>query len=161
MARRPSWRAVNVHLNYTVDEAARALNVHKGTVRRWLKEDLPAITDRKPAIILGGDLIDFLKARQRTKHPCGPGEFYCLKCRTPRKPTTNLIEVASESPSSVNLCGVCPVCSILMYRRVSCRDLDAFFQAIARSSSEQPAHITDSADTCLNAHFAKKDEPDA
>jgi len=68
--RRPSRRAVKLHRNYTVDEAARVLGISKGTVRRWVKTGLAAITDRKPILILGGDLIAFIDARLATKQRC-------------------------------------------------------------------------------------------
>ena len=51
-SRRPNWRGVRRHRSYSVDEAARTVDVAKGTVRRWTKAGLPAITDRKPALTL-------------------------------------------------------------------------------------------------------------
>lgn len=50
--RRFNWSRVKVHRSYTVDEAARLLGVTKGTIRRWIGAGLPAITDRKPFLIL-------------------------------------------------------------------------------------------------------------
>jgi excisionase family DNA binding protein len=63
-ARNPNRRSIKIHRNYTVEEAARATGCAKGTIRRWIKSGaLPAITDRKPNLVLGGDLFDYLKAR--------------------------------------------------------------------------------------------------
>ena len=39
--RRPNWRRIKLHRNYTVEEAADALGKHPHTVRGWLKEGLP------------------------------------------------------------------------------------------------------------------------
>ena len=58
-----NWRAVKMHRNYTVDEAARVLGRDKGTIRRWIAKGLPAIKDQKPHLILGTDLIEFLKTQ--------------------------------------------------------------------------------------------------
>ena len=71
--RKFSSQRVKTHRPYTVDEAAKTLGVGKPTVRRWIKGGLYALTDRKPWLIQGGDLIDFLKARRtrRQKMPAG------------------------------------------------------------------------------------------
>jgi excisionase family DNA binding protein len=59
-ARNPNRRSIKIHRNYTVEEAARVTGCAKGTIRRWIKSGaLPAITDRKPNLILGGDLFDY------------------------------------------------------------------------------------------------------
>jgi hypothetical protein len=70
--RRPDWRRVKKHRSYAVDEVARTLGISKGTVRRWIKSGLSALTDQKPMLILGADLIDFGKTRRRPKSNCAP-----------------------------------------------------------------------------------------
>ena len=80
-SRRPNWRGIKIHRNYEVGEAARDLRVCKGTVRRWIKSGLPTLTDRKPMLILGEDLIAFHKARTGKRQTCQPNECYCVKCR--------------------------------------------------------------------------------
>ena len=91
--RRADWRRVKSLLSYTVDEAARTLEVHRGTIRHWIKKQgLPVLAERRPHLILGRDLVVFLKAlRQSRKQKCGRGEIYCLKCRVPRKPVEGLL----------------------------------------------------------------------
>ena len=78
MARRSSSRGVKLHWNYSVEEAARATGNCKGTVRRWLKDGLPAITDQKPLLILGGDLIDYLKRQARSQAEVPPARMLLL-----------------------------------------------------------------------------------
>ena len=65
----PNHRRVKIHRNYTVDEAARILDVHKNTVRQWLKNGLPAIDDRRPLLILGSELSAYLKKRRANNKP--------------------------------------------------------------------------------------------
>jgi hypothetical protein len=80
--RRPNPRLAKIHRSYTVEEAARLLGVYKGTVRQWIKQGLSTCDDRRPLLILGGDLRDFLvKKRTQNKRPCKPGEVYCVRCR--------------------------------------------------------------------------------
>lgn len=47
--RKPNRRAIKIHRNYTVEQAASVTGCAKGTIRRWIKSGaLPAITNRKP-----------------------------------------------------------------------------------------------------------------
>lgn len=94
MRRRPSYRAIHTHLSYTVDELARATGVCKATVRRWLKAGLPAITDMRPALIVGADVIAFLRQRRRSARRCKLGELFCFACREPRRPAYGEAEIA-------------------------------------------------------------------
>jgi hypothetical protein len=121
MAGRPGWRAVKRHRSYTYDEAARALRVHKNTIAHWAKSrGLPVLTGGKPHIILGCDLIDFLRARkERSRVRLKPGEFYCLGCKTARRPAEGLVEALPGDTGPVNLRAICPVCEALMHRRVA------------------------------------------
>ena len=43
--------------------------------------------ERRPILIHGGDLIEFLETRQaKRKQTCATDEFYCFRCRRPRHP---------------------------------------------------------------------------
>lgn len=150
-----------MHRNYTVDDIARTLNVSKGTARRWLKSGLPAIRDRKPALVLGEDLIDFLKARARPKVRCGPGQFFCFRCRAPREPALAMAEVVSEAPGSVNLRAICVACETLMHRRVGQQELAAFGAGLDISFPQASARIGDSAVARVNDHLSEEPEDHA
>lgn len=86
MPRRLNARTVRKHLNYTVEEVADVVDVAKGTVRRWMKSGLPARTDKRPALILGCDLIAFLNASKPKRRRCAVEESFCFWCRRPCKP---------------------------------------------------------------------------
>ena len=119
-------RRAKIHRSYSIEEAARALGVHKQTIRNWIKDGLPVMTGQRPYLIAGDDLRDFLQRRRASgKHPCGPGELYCLRCRTPRAAAAGMIDYVPLTALSGNLRAICPVCSTLMHRRVSLSKLDA------------------------------------
>ena len=126
MARQPNWRRVKRNRNFTYDEAARLLGVHKRTVRNWVQRDgLSALTDQRPHLIVGSVLSDFLRSRrQGRKTRMSLHEIYCLRCRMARDPAERMVDcILSEAPTG-NLCGICPVCESLMYKRVSLARLD-------------------------------------
>ena len=119
MPRLPNPRHVKVLRNYTVEEAAKTVDAHKNTVRRWIKDGLPTIDNRRPSLILGSELRAFLDARrERAKRPCPPGFMFCFKCRAPRRPASGMIDYEPRTLTSGNVSALCSVCSGLMYRRM-------------------------------------------
>jgi hypothetical protein len=123
--RRPNYRLVKIHRNYTVEEIANLFEIHKNTVRAWVKAGLPVCDDTRPMLILGRDLAEFLKAkRTKNKRPCGPGEIYCVRCRGPKSPAGNMAEYRPQTATLGNLVGICPDCEGMIFRRVSWAKLD-------------------------------------
>jgi excisionase family DNA binding protein len=120
MARhRPDQRRVKIHRSYTVDRAARTLGTAKGTIRRWIKSGaLPAITDQKPHLILGGDLLDYLKARAPTGPKLKLHECYCFKCRAPREPALGMAEYMPLTSRTGNLRALCGTCTTVMHKAI-------------------------------------------
>jgi excisionase family DNA binding protein len=119
MGRRPNPRLVKIHRNYTVEEAARTLRVHKNTVRNWIKQGLPTIDSRRPSLIHGRDLFAFLRTRRKVKQSCGPDQLYCVRCRMPKPPLAGIADYMPITESSGNLRGTCPDCGCFMHRRVA------------------------------------------
>lgn len=95
--RRPSARSVKTHRSYTIDEASRATGACKATVRRWIKTGLPTVQGSRPALILGGDLLLFMR-RAGNRQTCQPTECFCLKCRMPRNPALGMADYIPMTP---------------------------------------------------------------
>ena len=103
-----------------MEDIARLFDVHKNTVRSWLKQGLAAIDDRRPILILGQELSRFLRERrQKAKKTCGPGRIYCIACRAPKLPALKMADCTATGPLAGSLCGICPDCGRLIYRRVN------------------------------------------
>ena len=118
--RHPNHRLVKLHRSYAVEEAARLLHKHKNTVRAWIDNGLPTIDHGRPILILGRDLIAFLHAyRARNKHPCGPGQIYCVRCRVPKFPAGDMADYLPVTEKFGNLEAICPDCNSMMNRCVS------------------------------------------
>ncbi len=150
--RRPNPRLVKIHRNYSVEEIALLFGVHKNTVRTWIKSGLPLCDDRRPLLILGRDLAAFLKAkREKNKRPCGVGEMYCLRCRTPQKPASNMVDYQALNQKTGNLVAICSVCESIMNRRVSIAKLSLIMGKMEITFPQAEKHISDSTQPTLNS----------
>lgn len=159
MAKRyPNPRLVKKHRNYEIVEAADALRVHRHTVRRWIKDQgLEAITDRKPFLIRGVALQDFLtKKRDRRRVTCPPGHLYCMRCRTPRKPAGGFAEYHPLTGPSGRLMAICEACETTMYRNIRWADLPAFRRLVDVLLPEAELDIGDIAIPSLNSDFEEE-----
>jgi hypothetical protein len=117
--RRIDPRLAKLHRTYTVEEVARLFRTHRNTVRTWLKAGLRPIDGRRPALVLGDELRRFLSERRASrKRPTPPGMIYCLRCREPRRPAAGMADFVPRTGSTGNLQGICPVCDLMLYRRV-------------------------------------------
>ncbi|MHB8446590.1 MAG: helix-turn-helix domain-containing protein, partial [Rudaea sp.] len=75
--RAPNPRLVKIHRNCSVEEAAKRLDVHKNTIREWIRRGLPVMKERRPVLIHGKALREFLvQSRGRNMRPCAPGHIY-------------------------------------------------------------------------------------
>lgn len=84
MAHRASAVRVKAIRSYTVEEAAEAVGVTPQTVRSWIGQGLQALTARRPHLILGWALKEFVShRRERRRQPLKLGEFFCFRCKAP------------------------------------------------------------------------------
>jgi hypothetical protein len=157
MRRRLNPRSVKIHFSYTVEEVARLFGIHKNTARSWLKQGLAAIDHRRPILILGQELSRFLRERrQKAKKTCGPGEIYCIACRAPKVPAGKMAECIPTGPLAGNLCGICPDCDRLIYRRVNLGKIDAIQGELEITFTQPPQRIRESPVPSVNCDSSQK-----
>ena len=158
--RRPrrSKRTYNLRLikrdyPYFVSEIADLFGLHRNAVRRWIRTGLPTIDDRRPLLVHGGELIDFLCTRQtQRKRKCAAGEFYCFRCRRPRRPLFNRIDVEIRGGTKLNLSGVCETCGTRMNRAGSADRIDQYQQIFGIQTPDE-GRITGCSGAPLMCHL--------
>ena len=145
---------VKIHRNYTLAETAQLLGVHKTTVHRWIKRGLRICNDRRPILILGGDLRAFLlQQRAATKKPCGPGQLYCVRCRAPKAPASGMIDYIPTTTGSGYLQGICPDCDTLIHRAASVPKLHSIAGGLAVAFPRAKRGVSEPAPALVSAHF--------
>ena len=150
--RHPNPRLAKIHRNYTVEEVAALFGVHRNTVREWVKRGLPTNDDRRPMLILGRDLVAFLRARRaKNKRSCQPGELYCVRCRAPRAPAGDMADYQPVTEMFGNLIAICSDCEAMMYRRVSLAKLEEVRGKLDLTMPQALLHIDESARPSVNS----------
>ena len=151
---RPNPRLAKIHRNYTVEEIAKLYTVHRNTVRAWIKRGLPTIDQRRPVLVLGQHLADFLRERRTVnRRSCGPGEIYCVRCREPRAPAGGEVAYRPLSPTQGNLVGRCGCCGAGLYRRVSMAKLALVVGFLRLAKPQGQEHIDESPQPTVNSDF--------
>jgi hypothetical protein len=154
--RRPNPRLAKTHRSYTVEEIATLFDVHRNTVREWITKGLPTIDSRRPALILGSTLSEFLRlCRNRNKRSCKPGEIYCVRCREPRTPADRWAQYKPLTATQGNLIGICPSCDSWLYRRVSLANLAQVIGPLSVTVPEAPQHIDESKQPSVNSDLTQ------
>ena len=152
--RHPNPRLAKIHRNYTVDEIAGLFDVHRNTVRQWLKQGLPTSDGRRPMLILGRDLAAFLSARRaKNKRTCRPGEIYCVRCRAPRAPAAGMVDYTPSTATLGNLVAICSTCETMIYRRVSLAKLEQVRGDLDITMPKALRHIGESQHPSVNSDF--------
>jgi hypothetical protein len=152
--KRAYHRLVKIHRSYTVEEAADLFGVHKNTIRAWIKVGLPVIDRKRPAVIHGLALRDFLSARRsKNRQACLPGRLYCVRCRTPKSPAGDMADYIPISATSGNLRGICPDCDTLIHRRVNPEKIDLIRGQLDIKFPVAESHIRGRAEPSVNSAF--------
>ena len=134
-------RRICLTQSYSVQEVAELFGIHKNSVLQWKKSGLPVIDDKKPFLFYGGDLAEFLRKRQSSrKHKCQPNEFYCCKCRKPRTPWANLVDVEFKNSKKILLKALCSVCETSIQRMGATKKLSEYRKTFS-IQTKQEEHI--------------------
>ena len=157
MGRHPNPRLVKIHRSYAVEEVAQVFHKHKNTVRAWIKQGLRPIDGRRPTLVHGLELVNFLQNRRaRGKRPCPPGHMYCLKCRSPKQPAAGMVDYLPITDISGNLRALCPDCGTFMHRRVAFAKLRAISVGFDIAFPQAGSRIRESEAPSVNCDSRQK-----
>ncbi len=124
MPKRLNPNLVKIHRNYEISEVAELFCIHKNTVRSWIKNGLPVCDDKRPILIIGKYLKEFIQQRNSSqKQSCKLNEIYCLKCKSPHVPAENMVDYQPNNSSNGRLIGLCPVCESIINKYINSSQL--------------------------------------
>lgn len=138
---------------YLAQEAADLFGLHKNAVLNWVGLGLKTIDGKKPMMIHGSDLIDFLTRRQQgRKRACQPDEFYCCKCRKPKQVWEGLVDLTQLKKDSWLVRGLCTDCSTKMQRIYPAKKLPEV-RRLFKVQTVNEEHINESSNPPVNRDF--------
>lgn len=113
---------------YSTRELSKILCVHMTTTQKWCRCGMrPIDPDTVPSVFFGAEVRRFLSER-RGKVKLGIGEFYCVRCRAPRRPqvgTFRAIETGrtiGRNSEQIELQGTCRICQGKLRRFSTAKD---------------------------------------
>jgi len=120
MSKRANPMAVKAALSYEIGEAALALGKTPATIRNWIKDGLPVMSSRKPYLISGEAIREYLRAKYKAaKRPLGPDKLYCPRCRDGRPPVDMAATISPLTARTSLLKGICSHCGGICTRMIS------------------------------------------
>ena len=123
-------RRVKSNATYSTQEVADLLEVHPRTVQGWYSEGLPRIDDRRPFLVLGANLIEFMRLRKsRNRKKCADNELYCCRCRVPRLSRNGFVTYQVLNSKTMIVRCLCSVCGSRMSQLRSIGSLDQLQRA--------------------------------
>jgi hypothetical protein len=156
MAKHHNPNLAKIHRNYSVEEIAGLFSVHKNTVRMWIKDGLVTIDTKRPVLIKGSSLRDYLQSKRATaKRKCQPDEIYCVRCRVPQRPAENMAEYEAINANTGRLMGLCPCCNGIINKYFTVSQLEQIRGKLDITLPKTLEHINERTKPLLNSDFKK------
>lgn len=116
-----SPKKLNSYIAYSIKELMELLGIDHKTVTRWIEDGLKIVEgSKKPILIMGQDVKDFLNQRQqKKKFKLKRSEFLCFHCRQPTNAKKGSIRIKNGKKLAV-----CRVCSSKISRTIKPRQKD-------------------------------------
>lgn len=132
MAKYPNPMLVKASRSYDVIEAARVLGRTPSTIRHWIKDGLEVLAARKPYLILGQAIRDYIRAKSASrKTPLAQDELYCFSCKVARRPRKQAVTVIAQNDKTLRLSGACTSCGCTCSRIISASKVHGFSEVFA------------------------------
>lgn len=128
MAKHFKLRGIRIHQSYEVSEVAEILGASEQTVRRWISNGLPVLSSKRPLLILGFELKNYLEGLQaKRKSEAALGAITCMTCGRHRMPMGLMADYYAPARGTVGrLVALCGECEGICCRFTSKADLPAW-----------------------------------
>jgi hypothetical protein len=114
MKRRHDLRKIKGKRCYSVKQLAALLNVHRNTIRGWLRDDglaVALIDQTHPFMMHGVATKKWLKERQdKRRWTCAKNEMSCFSCKGPRQIKPDSFRILPSNTQKIIAQGDCMKC---------------------------------------------------
>lgn len=131
MAKRVRHTKIKQNLTYTMQEAADALGLSLATIRDWVKKGLSIHKDKRPFLIYGDELRQFIQNSQRAKrYKLTDRQLSCFSCKAPCEPRGMAVILVQQTAKTSRISGICAKCGGRCARIVSNQRIPLFEQIL-------------------------------
>jgi hypothetical protein len=151
--KRHNVRLINKHNSYSVAEIALLLKITPHTIGRWIAlGKLETIDEKRPYLVHGHQLAKCCTLlNSRFDVTCGQGEFFCLKCRSGRRPRGDTAVLIPLSNNRQKLISNCHECGTQMHTALSVEKLNILRTIISIRKLDEKS-ICDTANPTPSVH---------
>ncbi|MEO0357376.1 MAG: hypothetical protein AAF386_03595 [Pseudomonadota bacterium] len=111
MGRRYGTKGLAKDRVYDFQQASRIVGVSMSTFRKFPMKGLRVISDKRPKLVRGEDLMIFLqKQAEASRQPCRPEQFYCMRCKGPRDALGGMADYVPTNDMTGRLQAFCASC---------------------------------------------------
>lgn len=98
---------IHTHISYTTKELVELFGINAKTCFRWIEAGLKTVEGgKKPILMKGGDIKEFLKNRRIKKEiKLSRYQFLCMSCKVARSAKRGSIKIVGNRKTA--LCRVC------------------------------------------------------
>ena len=147
MAKHFKLRGIRIHQSYEVGEVTEILGASELTVRRWISNGLPVLSSKRPVLILGFELKNYLEDVQaKPKRDAALGEIMCMSCRKHQMPfglMADYIPTSDTNGRLMALCGACEGACVRFTSKASLAKLSTVLD-ITQMPRDEPTGTTQS-----------------
>lgn len=107
-----NYKLIESNRSYSTEKIKKLIGIHEQTIREWIKECNLECVSKKPILIYGAVLKEFIKNRNENhKKTLNFNEFKCLKCKAILIPQGNQISIYNNKNGSIRATGICQNCN--------------------------------------------------
>jgi hypothetical protein len=133
--------------SYSTQKIKKLIGIHEQTIREWILINNLECVSKKPILIYGAVLKEFIKNRNEShKKTLNFNEFKCLKCKVISIPKNNQISLYNNKNGSIRVTGTCQNCNnefSKLFKKDSTEQLkNSFFIKPIESTLYNTSHIS-------------------
>jgi hypothetical protein len=107
-----NYKLIESNRSYSTEKIKKLIGIHEQTIREWIKEGNLECVSKKPILIYGAVLKEFIKNKNEShKKTLNFNEFKCLKCKAISIPKDNQISIYHNKNGSIRATGICQNCN--------------------------------------------------